>query len=611
MQNNKSIKSKISIFIIFAFLISCFFINAENRRDQIVSDVVSYYGYLPAFFIYHDATLSFIDDNNGSLKAKYWPETTPDGKYVLKTTMGLSILYMPFFWLAHGYASISNYTPDGFSRPYQTALVISCFFYVLIGLWYLRKLLLHYFSDGITALTLLCVYFGTNLVWYTTREAAMSHAFLFSIISVFLYFTVKWHEHPSWKNTFIAGILIGLAILIRPTMLLLSLPFIFYNVSSWKSFLEKIQFFWKEWTHILLIFVCVFICALPQLIYWHTATGHWFYYSYTSERFYFNDPHILDGLFSYKKGWLIYTPIMSIAIIGILMFRPVIRVFNLGIMLTLMICVFVFFSWWAWWYGGSFGQRPMVDLYGMLALPFAACLDWIKKNKTLIVISIPVFLCLISFSLFQQWQYKKGLIHYDGMNKKVYFIGLFQTESKGEWWANLQQPDYDRARAGLAYNLPPTQQGWIYFNYQDFELHPEAIPGTTKEIKNGGDYSFALSKDVPYSHPHTFEIVDLNSKWADSLRVHADVYCKEKINPGDLFIVFSTESDTGMTQYFAGDVAESNSLPTGTWTRIDMKIRYYYRPDSETGKLYFWDKVGKQVYVDNIHTEFKQVPDAK
>ncbi|MBL0064814.1 MAG: glycosyltransferase family 39 protein [Bacteroidetes bacterium] len=310
MQNNQSIKSKISIFIIFAFLISCFFINGENRRDQIVSDVVSYYGYLPAFFIYHDATLSFIDRDNGALKSKYWPETTPDGKYVLKTTMGLSILYMPFFWLAHAYANVSHYTPDGFSRPYQTALVISCFFYVLIGLWYLRKLLLLYFTDGITALTLLCVYFGTNLVWYTTREAAMSHAFLFSIISVFLYFTVKWHENPNWKNTFIAGVLIGLAILIRPTMLLLSLPFIFYNVNSWKSFVEKIQFFWKERMHILLIFVCVFLCALPQLIYWHTATGHWFYYSYTSERFYFNDPHIIDGLFSYKKGWLIYTPIM-------------------------------------------------------------------------------------------------------------------------------------------------------------------------------------------------------------------------------------------------------------------------------------------------------------
>jgi len=78
-----------------------------------------------------------------------------------------------------------------------------------------------------------------------------------------------------------------------------------------------------------------------------------------------------------------------------------------------------------------------------------------------------------------------------------------------------------------------------------------------------------------------------------------------------MYVVFSTESDTGMTQYFAGDVSELKSIPAASWEKIDMKIRYYYRPDRETGKLYFWDKGGKQVYVDNIHMEFKQVAEAK
>ena len=59
-----------------------------------MSDVISYYGYLPAMFIYHDVSLSFIDADREAFKDQYWPETTPEGKHVLKTTMGLGILYM-------------------------------------------------------------------------------------------------------------------------------------------------------------------------------------------------------------------------------------------------------------------------------------------------------------------------------------------------------------------------------------------------------------------------------------------------------------------------------------------------------------------------------------
>jgi len=572
-----------------------------------MSDVISYYGYLPAMFIYHDVSLSFIDADREAFKDQYWPETTPEGKHVLKTTMGLGILYMPFFFLAHVYAKFSHYAADGFSRPYHTALVISCFFYLMIGLWYLRKLLLRYFTDNITALTLLGVYFGTNLVWYSTREAAMSHAFLFSIISIYLYFTVLWHEKPDWKNTIVVGVLIGLAILIRPTMAILSLPFLFFNVSSWKTFTDKIILFLKNWPLILLMILCLLLCTVPQLIYWHAVTGHWVYYSYTAERFFFSDPHVLDGLFSYRKGWLLYTPIMFFSIFGILLFRPIVRQFNIGIFLTLGICIYVFFSWWSWWYGGSFGQRPMVDLYGLLAIPFASCLDWIKNKKVIKWISVPVLLCFVALNLFQNWQFSKGLISMDGMTKKLYFMGFFSTEAQGEWWANMERPDYDRARAGLPYNLPPTLPGRAYFYLQDFEMEPHDIPGITSELKKTGVYSYKLSKDNPYTYPYTFSMQDLNSKWADSVFVTADIFCQEQLNPGDLLFAFSSENDSGVTAYVSEDVVKTTVVPVNSWQKIHGEVKYFYRPHEEKGKMYFWYKGMKTLYIDNIHIEFKRV----
>lgn len=97
-------------------------------------DVISYYAYLPALFIEHDLTLSFVGDAHRTDvdRHRYWPETTPDGHRVIKTTMGVALMMSPFFGLAHVLAPYLEYQDDGFSRPYQFAIALAGFFW---GLW--------------------------------------------------------------------------------------------------------------------------------------------------------------------------------------------------------------------------------------------------------------------------------------------------------------------------------------------------------------------------------------------------------------------------------------------------------------------------------------------
>ena len=93
--------------------------NAEKEHSLIDWDVTSYYGYLPAYFIHDDITLSFTDNDSINYEAKhqFWPEIAPNGGKVIKTTMGLSILYSPFFLIGHIYASFSDqYDANGFSN---------------------------------------------------------------------------------------------------------------------------------------------------------------------------------------------------------------------------------------------------------------------------------------------------------------------------------------------------------------------------------------------------------------------------------------------------------------------------------------------------------------
>ena len=135
----KLAKNKRSLLAIGFIFLSTVLINFSHHRwqqeDKIIEwDIKSYYAYLPATFIYQDLSLDFIHDESGKFKDLIWPIETPLKRKAIITTMGMSILYAPFFGMAHVYAKASDYEADGYSMPYRFALVFSALFYVLLVL---------------------------------------------------------------------------------------------------------------------------------------------------------------------------------------------------------------------------------------------------------------------------------------------------------------------------------------------------------------------------------------------------------------------------------------------------------------------------------------------
>jgi hypothetical protein len=80
--------------------------------------------------------------------------------------------------------------------------------------------------------------------------------------------------------------------------------------------------------------------------------------------------------------------------------------------------VFVLSSWEIWWYGGSFGQRAMIEYYGILFLPFAIGLEHISSRLKTIVISVALMVLLLN--QFQTYQYRYHIIHWEDMNRERY-----------------------------------------------------------------------------------------------------------------------------------------------------------------------------------------------
>jgi hypothetical protein len=230
-------------------------------------DVQEYYMYLPATFIYHDAGMHFLDTMKGPQRAHFWASKSPTGHWTGRFSIGMSIAYAPFFFVSDAVANVAGAPRDGFSQPYQFGLYICGFIYSLIGFLFLGLALRQFYDDKITAITLLCIGLGTNLFYYTTTEGAMTHAVLFCLNAIFLYYTIQWHRAPKLKYILTLGFAFGLAVLIRPTNILIGLIFLLYGVSGRASVKQKINLYKQNYWHFLSALLLLVLMALPQLIF--------------------------------------------------------------------------------------------------------------------------------------------------------------------------------------------------------------------------------------------------------------------------------------------------------------------------------------------------------
>ncbi len=435
--------------VIGVYLLHIFNVRFWNQgKGTIYWDTISYYAYLPAAFIHKDLSLEFIHDGKDDYGNQFWPETTTDGKFVIKTSMGLSFLYSPFFFAAHAYANLTDYNPNGFTKPYQVAMEFSSIFYLIFGLFFLVKILRRYFKEWVVAITILAIGLGTNLMAYTTREATMSHSFSFSLITIFIWLTIKWHERKGWGLSILTGLFFGLIFLIRPTNIVVFLIFIFYGISSVKDIPPKMKVLLSNWKWMLIIVIFTIIVWMPQFTYWKFTTGNWLFFSYTNdEGFFWAHPVIWKGLFGIRKGFFIYTPIMLFAMWGMFYLKKSALDFSMAVPLVFILTTYIILSWWTWWYGGSFGMRPYIDYYGLLAIPMAAFLQkMVQFRKLFRYLTISAFTLTFLLGIYFYIKYYYFSLHHDAMTWKAMKYSFFKIHPDGKYYQLLESPDYEKAK---------------------------------------------------------------------------------------------------------------------------------------------------------------------
>jgi hypothetical protein len=389
------------------------------------SDATGYYVYLPAALLDHDLTLHerlrITNDLPSGLRIY-----AATGNYVNKYPIGVAVLMLPFFLLAHLLALLTQQPTDGSSALYLLLSGFAGTAYALLGLLLLKRLLLRYAPLPVVLLTLACVLAGTSLYHYATYYAAFSHAFSFCLIAALLYLTPRWYAQPSWGHTLALGLVCGLLVLVRNTNLLVWLCVPLYGLLHWRDLTPRLRFVWQQRARLGLLALLSLLVIFPQLLYWQHVTGRWLLNAYGAEGFdYALAPQIGYTLFGIERGLFVWAPVLLPALPGLLLMLRQRHPFALAALLYLALFTYMTASWHDPSYGESFGHRAYVDSLGVLALPLAASFATLYRHHPRLFAACAL-LCvlLLAFTLHQTHQFWQGAIDPNHPTWREYGAGL-------------------------------------------------------------------------------------------------------------------------------------------------------------------------------------------
>lgn len=580
---------------LFLFCSTFFTKRWNNEYNAVITyDAAGYYLYLPAFF-YDD--LGNINNRDAIMQHHPFDDFAEIGgtyhqNFIIKYTCGIAILELPAFAVAHIWAKAAHYPVNGFSLPYQVCINFWSILFGIFGLWILRKILLRYFADDAVAVTLIALCVASNLYNFISFSGNMSHCYLFTLYATMLLLADNFYDRPAFKTAVLLGLCTGMVVLIRPTEIICMIIIGGWKITSWDDLKKRILFFNDHFSKLFGFALAAILIGSIQLVYWKTYTGHCLYWSYgPQEKFDFFHPHIFNGLFSYRKGWFVYTPVMILSVIGWWFLYKHFKSLFSSLFIFFILNIYFVFSWYNWWYGGSFSQRGVVQSYAILSFPLAALfqISFRKKILSYVLFAFIIFCIWLNLVMTYQAYSVKGIMESNTMSRKYYW----------KIFGKININPSDRKYIDVKDELPKRLEkklSRIYFN--DFEK--ENFSDTCQAFS--GAMGLVLSKTKQETQEIIIPIPE-NKKGYYRVSVKAFAYAMEwDVWKQAQFIVSLNEGDrvvkTNLYRIY-------RIIEPGQWQDIYMDIKTPKNKTTNTLKIKFWNAGGeKQLQLDDLSVQF-------
>jgi len=583
------------ILLIFLFLFLGFR-DVDRNWDRVInSDGKGYYAYLPAMFIYHDWQFNFLDQYEN----QYYPpdrsvykefRNAAGERKVNKYFPGLAIVFLPFFLFGHLLAYIELYPMDGYSLPYQYSIALAALFFLWMGArWLMKVLKLFGSNDRTAAFITLVVTLGTNLVFFSIVEASMTHVYSFALITAYIYTSFRlFHDYkPKW---FIRTLLLYLLIfLIRPTngLILLLLPFI---AGSWQLFSSTLRKVAGEKPTLLKAFIPALLLVSLPFILWRIQTGHWIVYSYGEEKLNFFRPHMFSILFSYNRGWFMYTPIAFISLFGLVGLFQKSRFRFYWLCGFILVFIYAVSCWWVWDYASKCGQRIFIDIYAITALLMLFLYESIRSGLLKKLLSTLLIL-MVGLNLLQFYQHTRWIFPPSVISGEIFWDSFFSLHQK----ANVYLPGEGIIQEKSFQNDMEKADGWMNTVTRNDTVFHE------------GEWSSKIDKRIPYSVGLEQRLDSLFITDNRIIRVEAWVMAPIEITEATLVMDFQKDGKSlSYNQFILEKYARVNQ-----WTRIE--VAYYVPRNLPSGgfaKIYFFNPSKfYPLYIDDLKIDFISMKD--
>ncbi len=331
------------------------------------------------------------------------------------------------------WAAPADSSAIGLGVPYIRAVLISSFAIGAAGLmallWYLRRL----FSPAISLAAVVLIFGATPLYWYMVYEPSMTHAASFGFVALFVVCSAVWvgdsvpgarfpvpasakgtagkpdSRQISVGRCLILGTLIGLAFMTRSQEAIFALFPALLILSGAGAPAERIR-------SALRVAGWAFLGALPwivlQLLHSYVLFTR-YEYDLFGQGGYFNPlrSRWMDTLFSSWHGFLSWTPVAYIAVLGTVAYVRRQWQWAVSALAILFLTAWVNGATQDWAGGWSFGGRRFTSVLAMLAPGLALVIEFVVRRPLVAV--APLLAGALWWNHLLMVQYTAGMLPKD------------------------------------------------------------------------------------------------------------------------------------------------------------------------------------------------------
>lgn len=403
--------------LVILFVVTLPLINPWVRGDG-----VGYYAYARSVLIEHrlDFAKDWLNANEsfrmGRVDAEghVRPEQyTLTGHIDNHFSVGPAILWSPFLILAHAgvtlYDRLGGHVPaDGFSRPYRFAMALATAIYGFLGLLISFWLAHKYVPERWAFLATVGIWFGSSLPVYMYFNPAWSHAHSTFVVALFVWWWIQTRGARTLMQWAILGTFSGLMLdvyYINGVFLLLPL------LESLGEYWANLRKRGEQEAGQLLLGNCIFAVTLfgglvPTFLARKIIYGGYFKTGY-EHLWVWTCPYILKVCFSSDHGLFSWTPILILAVAGLLVGRcdRHLKIYSIAVFAALLFTIGCYKDWDGI---SSFGNRFFVSLTPLFILGLALGFDWLgrawqERRAAILAWSGTTALILWNLGLIFQW----------------------------------------------------------------------------------------------------------------------------------------------------------------------------------------------------------------